>query len=153
MSREKEVADYLRSDTALVALVPGGIYPDAALPNPEGLTHKKLTKVWANGVFNTTIVVRQGAAVPTGDLQSTRTQRTSMSQRIAIYAYSDDTDAIEAALNQVYTLMMGKRLTAAFSATQAGGGPGIVQAPELPPGIKQHNEDYRIVFIRRPVTA
>jgi hypothetical protein len=153
MSRETEVADYLRADAALRALAPGGIYPDAMLPE-SGLTNAKLvTKVWAGGVFNTTIVVRERAPVPTGDLQSTASQHTSMSQAIEVWGYGKTADAVEAALNRVYALMMGKRFNRAFSATWVGGGLGIMQAPELPAGIKTHHEDYRIVTIRRPVRA
>lgn len=154
MSRESEVADYLRGDATLRGLAPGGIYPRAILPEPEGLTSARLMpKVWAGGGWNATIVVGQGAAVPTGDLQNVTTQHTSMSQRIEVWAYAKDEATIEAILDRVYTLLMGAKIGNAFRATQAGGGVGIMQAPELPPGIKTHHEDYRLVFIRRPVTA
>jgi hypothetical protein len=149
MTRETEVADYLRADATLRVLVPGGIYPNANMP-ATGLTNAKtMTKVWANGVFTTTLVVRERAAVPTGDLQSTVRQHTSMSQAVEVWAYATTPDGIEAALQRVYALLMGKRLDRAFSATWAGGGPGIMQAPELPPGIRVGMESYRVVSIRR----
>lgn len=152
-TREAEVATYLRTDGTLAALVPGGIYAMGDL-GVEGITDAVTTPdVWTGGVFQPTLVVRQRAQVPTGDLQSIRSQRTSVSQAVEVWAYSDDDDEITDILNRVYRLMMGKRLIAAFSATWIGGGPGILPAPELPPGIKTHHEDYRIVFIRRPVTA
>lgn len=154
MTRETEVADFLRADATLRGLAPGGIYPEALLPADDGLTNAKaMRKVWTGGVFNTTVVVRARALVPTGELQSTASQRTSTSQAIEVWVYAKTAAAIEAALTRVYSLMMGKRLTAAFSATWAGGGVGIVQAPELPPGIKTHHEDYRVVFIRRAMTV
>jgi hypothetical protein len=153
VTRETEVADFLRSDATLVALCPGGIYPDAWLPDPEGLTSTQLTKVWANGVFNPTVVIRQRAPVPTGDLQSTRTQRTSTSQAIEAWAYATDAATVEAMLQHIYRLLMGKRLTAAFSTTWIGSGVGIVQAPELPPGTLVGMESYRYVAIRRAVTV
>lgn len=152
MSREIEVADYLRADDTLRGLVPGGIYPDAILPD-TGLTNaKSLPKVWAGGQFRTTIVVRQRRAVPTGDLQDVDTQHTSMSQVVEVWAYGKTDDAIEAALNRVYTLMMGKRFGKAFSATWAGD-VDVVLAPELPPGILFGRGDYRIVSIRFPVAT
>lgn len=142
---------YLRADVSLSALAPGGIYSDADLP-VEGLTDPDYAEdVWEGGVFNTTIVVRQRAPVPTGDLQDTTLQHTSMSQAVEVWGYSLDPAAIEAALNRVYVLMMGKKFGRTWGATQAGSGPGIVQAPELPPGIKTHHEDYRLLGIRMPV--
>jgi hypothetical protein len=154
-AREVEVADFLRTDATLVALVPGGIYPHAWLANVRGgLSNAEvMTKVWTGGVFRTTLVIRARAAVPTGDLQSIRTQRTSTSQALEVWSYGLTAAAIEAALNRVYTLLMGKRLTAAFSAVWIGGGIGVRQAPELPPGTLVDKADYRFVFIRRPVTA
>lgn len=151
MRREEEVATYLRADDTLRDLAVGGIYYDAMIPEPDGMTSaKSMPKVWQGGQFRTTIVVKQAAAVPTGDLQSIRSQRTSMSQRIEVWVYAKSADVIETVLDHVYRLMMGKRLSKAFSATQAGGAP-LVPAPELPAGIKTRHEDYRIVFIRTPV--
>lgn len=153
MTRETEVADYLRADAALRALAKGGIYPSAILPE-TGLTNAKtMTKVWAGGKFNTTMVVRQRASVPTGDLQDTLHQHTSVSQVIEVWVYAKEEDDLEAALNRVYTLLMGHRLVWAFSATLAGSGLGMGQAPELPAGIKTQREDYRIVFIRARVAV
>lgn len=152
MSREVEVADYLRSDSTLQALCAGGIYPDAMLPE-SGLTNAKLmTKVWAGGVFNTTVVVRQRAAVPTGDLQGIRSQRTSYSQAIEVWVYARDPTAIQTVLDHVYRLMMGHRLSAAFSATWAGSLP-VMQAPELPSGTLVGRNDYRVVSIRVPAAV
>jgi hypothetical protein len=151
-SRETEVADYLRSDLTLSSLTPGGIYPDAWLPDPGGLTSKLLTKVWAGGVFRTTLVIRARAPVPTGDLQSIRSKRTSTSQAIEVWAYSVDQAAIDSILSRVYALMMGHRLTAAFSATWVSALP-VQQAPELPSGIKVGMEAYRVVFIRRAIAV
>lgn len=152
-SREVEVVTYLRTDNTLQSLAPGGIYADGDLA-VAGLTEAVgMTDVWAGGVFNTTIVVRERAPVPTGDLQSVRSQRTSTSQAIEVWVYALTSAAIEAARNRVYALMMGKRLTAAFSATWIPGGPGIMDAPELPPGTLVEHADYRIIFIRRPITV
>ena len=153
MSRESEVATYLAADSELQGLAPGGVYAASVLPI-SGLTDTDyMSDVWAGGVFNTTIVVRERAPVPTGDLQSAQTQRTSVSQAVEVWGYGTSSAAVEAALNRVYALMMGHRLPRAFSATWIGGGAGISQAPELPSGIVTGMESYRIVFIRRPVTA
>lgn len=152
-SREVEVVTYLRADSTLDTLAPGGVYALSDLTE-IGITDPTYTEdVWAGGVFNTTILVREGAAQPTGDLQDTTLQHTSMSQRIEIWAYSSDPAAIDAALNHVYGLMMGTKTSGAWGAVPAGGGPGIVQAPELPTGILTHHEDYRAVFIRKPVAV
>lgn len=143
---------FLRADATLGALAPGGSYADGDL-GTEGITEAITTPgVWVGGAFNTTIVVRQRARVPTGDLQSIRSQRTSMSQAIEVWVYGLTDEAIEAVQNRVYALLMGKRLAAAFSATWAGSLP-IMQAPELPPGTLVGMESYRMVSIRRAVTV
>lgn len=153
MSRETEGAAVLRADATLVALTPGKIYAYGQL-TAAGITDATLTPaVWAGGTFKSAIVVRQRAPVPTGDLQSIRSQRTSTSQAIEVWAYALSAAAIEAIQNRVYALLMGKRLVAAFSATWIGGGPSIMQAPELPSGIFTNHEDYRIVSIRRALAV
>lgn len=153
MTRETEVATYLRTDTTLLALVPGKIYAYGQL-TAAGITDATLTpSVWTGGTFKSAIVVRQRAPVPTGDLQGVVSKRTSTSQAIEVWGYATSQAAVEAILAQVYRLMMGKRLAAAFSATWAGSAPGITQAPELPSGIFTYHEDYRIVFLRRAVTV
>lgn len=152
MSREAEVVTYLRADPTLEDLAPGGIYPDSDL-GEEGITDPTTTPdVYAGGEFQTTIVVRERAPVPTGDLQSIGSQRTSTSQAIEVWVYALTADAIEAVLNRVYSLMMGKRLSKAFSATWAGGMP-TQRAPELSSVIFTRHEDYRVVSIRMPAAV
>ena len=148
-SREVEVVTYLRQDEPLGELAPGGIYADSDLPT-AGLTDQENGDVWAGGVFQDTLVVRERAPVPTGDLQSIASQHTSMSQAIEVWGYSTDPAALQAMMDRVYTLMMGKRLAKAFSATWVGGMPRT-QAPELPSGTFTRHEDYRVVSIRTPV--
>lgn len=152
MSRETEVATFLRADGALLALTPGGIYADSLL-TVSGITDAVQTPtVWTGGTFRTCIIIRARAAVPTGDLQSIRSKRTSMSQALEAWAYGLTPEAVQAVLDRVYALMMGKRLTAAFSATWVGGMP-VTQAPELPPGTLVGREDYRYVAIRRAIAV
>lgn len=152
-SREVEVVTYLRTDATLATLAPGGIYVYADL-GVEGIADSKYAEdVWAGGIFNTSILVKQGAPVPTGDLQSVMSQLTSMSQVIEIWVYGLTADAIQAVFTRVYTLMMGHNVGDAFSATQGRSGTGIGQAPELPTGILTNYEGYRVFFIRRPALA
>lgn len=153
MNREAEIVAYLRDDPDLGILLPGGVYGYAEL-SVEGLTDPLTTPdVWTGGVFQACAIVRMRSPVPTGDLQSTQTQRTSMSQVGEVWVYALDEADIEAGQNRIYALMMGKRLAGAFSATWVGSGPGIMQAPELPAGVRVGREDYRVVSIRRPVTV
>jgi hypothetical protein len=153
MSMESETVALLADDLELGVLLPGGVYSYMLLGD-EGITDRKTTPdVWAGGEFQATVVVRQRAPVPTGDLQSIRSQRVSYSQAVEVWVYALTAEEIEAALNRIYALMMGKRLTAAFSAVWAGSGPSILQSPELPPGIKNNHEDYRLVSIRRAVAV
>lgn len=150
-TRESEVVTYFRGDEPLDDLSPGGVYAHAELSEAALTDPLAMPDVWADGEFQTTTVVRERAPVPTGDVQSTRSQRTSYSQAIEVWVYGLTAEAIEATLNRVYTLMMGKRLTKAFSATWIGPGLPIGQAPELLAAIKMGRNDYRIVSIRTPV--
>lgn len=152
MTRESEVVTYLRADTTLAALVPGGMYADADL-SEIGLTDATaMPDVWTGGSFQTTVVARERAPVPTGGLQDVTLQHSSASQAIEVWGYGKSADAIEAALTRVYALLMGHKLSAGWRATWAGGAP-LVQAPELPPGIFTRHEDYRVVFVRKPVAV
>lgn len=72
-----------------------------------------------------------------------------MSQVIEVWVFSETPDEIEAGLDRVYALMMGKRFSVAYSATWVGGLPSITQAPDLPDNVKVDRGDYRIVSIRR----
>lgn len=148
MSLESETAAYLRADAELATLLPGGIYESSALSD-IGLTDPVTAPdVWADGTFQPSAVVRQRALTPTGDLQSLSSRRTSASQVVEVWVYARDGTAIEAALDRVYALLMGKRFPRAFSATWVGSGLGISQAPELTSGIRVGREDYRVSLIR-----
>jgi hypothetical protein len=153
MSRESQIAAILRADATLMALLPGRVWEHGKL-GVEGLTDPVTTPAaYSGGKLQPAALVRQRAKVPTGDLQSIASQRTSTSQAVEVWVYSSASATIEAVLNRIYVLLMGKRLAAAFSATWIGGGPGVMPAPEMASGIKTNHEDYRIVFIRRAVTV
>lgn len=151
MSRESEVVAYLRADTDLAALVPGGVYADADLA-VSGITDPTDTPdVWADG-FQTTVVVRQRAAVPTGEMNDLKTQETVISQVVEVWVYALEADAIEGVMDAIYGLIQGHRFTGAWRANWAAT-VGILPAPELPPGTKCGHIDFAIRSIRQPVVT
>lgn len=143
MSRESEVVDYLRADTDLGILLPGGVYGYVEL-GVIGITDPLTTPdVWAGSVFNACAIVRQRAPVPTGQLVDFRRQTTDINQVVEVYVYAATESEIEAAQDRIYALLMGHRLTRAWPAESVFA-VGPEQAPELPAGIRQVRADYRI---------
>lgn len=151
MTVETEAVTYYRSDPALMALCPGEIYANNNLTD-AGITDAESTPdVWAGSEFQTCIVVRQRARVPTGALQSIQSQHTSVSQAIEVWAYAKTADEVEAVLNRIYALTMGHKFSGAFRAVQAGS-MEIGDAPNLL-GVKVAHDDYRMVGIRRAIAV
>jgi hypothetical protein len=153
MSRETEVAAYLRSDEDLALLAPGGIYADGMLAT-EGIGDVLTTPdVWAGGVFQTSVIVRQRQRVPTGLFTNFKSQIADSRQVIEVWAYALEADALEAVLDQIYALMQGHPFSAAWPSLWIGGGAPIMQCPELPPGIYQSSAWYELRSLRRAVAA
>lgn len=152
MSRETEVAAYLAADPDLFALAAGGIYP-ASILDVSGITEPKSAKdVWANDVFNPTIVVRQGIRVSTGQLVDLKTQETDTNQRVAVWLYALDLETLEAMHNAVYGLMQGHKFSGAWGAEYIET-IDTTPVPELPPGTWGEHIDFRIRAILRPILA
>lgn len=153
MSRETEVAAYLRLDDDLLAVAPGGVYASGDL-TVAGISDAVLTPdVWAGGVFNTALIVKQGKPVPTGLLTDYKTQTTHTMQRLGFWAYATTPAALEDVLNVVYALVMGRQFSGAWQAQPVAGGAPMMPCPELPSGIYQMSEEYLIGAMRRPILA
>lgn len=147
-TREQEVALYLAADTDLAALAPGGIYSASSL-GVEGITDPVAAPdVWQGG-FQTSIEVRQGAAVPAFGLVDLKNQVASESQAIRLWIYSREMSEIEEVRVALYGLMQGKKFAAAFKAERSGG-IDTRAAVEFPAGTYVGREDYQVVSIRQP---
>lgn len=149
--RETEVAAYLAADPDLAALVPGGVYAASAL-GVEGITDAITTPdVWTGG-FQTTVVVHQRSAVPSGLLVDFKTQESDSNQVIEVYVYALEVADVETVLDAVYGLMQGHAFESAWPANWTET-VGVLDAPELPPGTKMARMDFTMKSIRRPVVA
>lgn len=149
MSRESEVVDYLRDDTDLGALLPGGVYGYVEL-GVIGITDALSTPdVWEGGVFNACAVVRMRAPVPTGQLTVFKTQTTDTNQVGEVRVYALDEADIEAGQDRIYALTMGHAFTAAWRSEWVFSVPAE-QAPELPAGVRVSRADYRIRALKQP---
>lgn len=152
MTRETEVVALLRQDEAVSALATGGVYALTDLP-VAGITDPITTPdVWPDGVFAPTIIVRQAARIPTGELVNFKTQETDTRQRVEVWCYALTIDTVDALAQAVYGALMGARLSAAWPAEPVGG-IDILDAPDLPPGTKVQRVDFVIRSIQRPVMA
>lgn len=149
MSREAEVVAYLRDDTDLGILLPGGVYSYVAL-GVDGLTNSEWTPdVWEGDVFQACAIVRMRSPVPTGQLTDFKTQTTDTNQVGEVRVYALDEADIEAGQGRIYALTMGHAFTAAWRSEWVFSVPAE-QAPELPAGIKVERRDYRIRALKQP---
>ena len=148
LAREEEVRDVLRADEDLAALASGGVYAFSEL-GTEGLNDSATTPdVWTGGVFNACIVVKQRRRVPTGQLSSTKWQVTDTQQIVMVWAYAYDETTVEAIQDACYALLQGYKLSDAWRCEYVEES-DIMQAPELPVGIKQQSQGYAVRALRR----
>jgi hypothetical protein len=140
-----EAVTYLRLDSALDALAPGGIYAFGALAEP-GITDAITTPdVWSGGVFRTTVVVRQRLPVPDYRVQDEAQQIVAQMQSLEVYGYALTQDAVEAALGRVYSLVQGYQFSGAWAAIWFGS-VAFMRPPELP-NIWMSRRDYRVISL------
>lgn len=152
MNPESEVATLLRADGPLVALLPGGIYAagdlgEAGITDPQTTPHAYL-----GGRLRPCAVVHARAPVPVFQAVSFRDGLAGMRQAIEVYTYARrETNILPAIQQRVYSLLHGRVLTKAWPVEWVGS-LGPFPAPELPEARMMRSE-YRIVAIRRPVSA
>ncbi len=147
MSRETEVAAYLRADATLTALLPGGIYSESDM-GEAGITSAESTPaVWTGGVFQPCAVVRERMPVPQYQVVDETAQLTDQAQSVEVYVYSRVPATLETAHGRIYTLVQGHRFTAAWGARWQGGVSNR-RAPELP-DVWMARRDYRLISIRK----
>jgi hypothetical protein len=109
MSRESEVAAYLRLDATLMAILTGGIYEYMEIM-PEGIRRgadsPTVSAFDANGYLKPCALVKEASLVPYGNLYDEVEKITSTSQRVEIFFYQDrGYSAIQTAKERTYQLL------------------------------------------------
>jgi hypothetical protein len=120
MSRESEVAAYLRLDATLMAILTGGIYEYMEIM-PEGIRRgadsPTLSAFDANGYLKPCALVKEASLVPYGNLYDEVEKITSTSQRVEIFFYQDrGYSAIQTAKERTYQLLTAYRFARAYPA-------------------------------------
>lgn len=151
-SREQQVAERLRGDAALRAVLTGGIYEDATLGD-EGIADPQVAPdAWNGGKLKPAAIVRQRAQVPDLGLLDLKRQHASTSQVVEIHLYqAGGSDQMHAAAERIYALLQGHALANAYQA-RWDAETAVIDAPEMS-GVRTMRVDYRIYSIRRPVVA
>lgn len=156
MSRESEIADYLRADYVLMAILTGGVYTNEEA-GVEGLRrgeHSPTKDAFdpATGFLLPCAVVRQRANAPFGGLRDQRLKQTSASQIVEIYFYQDrGHDIADTARDRVYELLEGHPLAQTWPAIWVF---DTAPTPDAGP-VKNSTvfrSDYQVVSIKRPST-
>ena len=117
MSRESEFAARMAGDTALMAILTGGVF-EKALTGVEGIARETAPTAFDGaGYLLPCALVRQRDEAPDGVVRDFIAQMTSSVQIIEIYLYADagqGYSAIDAAKARLYTLFEGYVLASAF---------------------------------------
>lgn len=153
MSRESEVATYLRADVPLMAILLGGIYEDGVIGVDgirRGTGSPTADAFDESGFLRPCALVRQRGEVPFGGLSDQKSKHASTSQVVEVYFYEDrGHTAIDLARQRTYELLQSHRLTATW---------GLIWALETPPvpdagPIKNSTalrQDWQVVSIKKP---
>jgi hypothetical protein len=152
MSREDTLANLLRADATLVALLPGGIYTDNEL-GVEGLRRGEDSPCAAayddDGLLVPCAVVRQGGEIPYGEVRNIHDKFVAMSQLIMVYFFEmRGSDIVTQAKLEAYRILEGVRLGETYpiwmsreTAPVPDGGP-IANSTML-------CQDWMVVFVRQ----
>lgn len=148
-SRESQVAERLRADATLTAILTGGIYRDATLGD-EGITNRTTTPdAYSGGLLQPCAIVRQRAMVPGRRVHDEAEQVTDANQVVEVHLYQrGGADQIEAAQERIYALLQGWQAEGAYPADWNGGA-AVMDAPEFV-GVRTARIDFLFVSLRQP---
>lgn len=118
MSREGDFKTRMAADTALMAILTGGVFASGDVGR-DGLTRADIAGT--DGWIRPAALVRERALVPDGWVHDQDAQDASARQVVEIWLYEDSGyTSIDAALARLYTLFQGHQFASAFPAEWAG---------------------------------
>lgn len=154
MTRDIEIATFLRTDATLLALVTGGVYAWNEIGGFDGFrrgTGSPTANAFdANGFLKPCLMVKMRAPVPFGEIRDLKAKKASASQVAELYYYQDraggDT-AITPAKERGYILMEGKAFVGAYPARW------VLETDPVPDsgplaGATTVRQDFQIVEVR-----
>jgi len=115
VSRESQIATILQADSALNAILTGGIFVYGEL-GPAGITRDSCPDCFdSDGYLLPCAIVKQAGDVPTFEAGDTAGQVTSANVRVEIWLYQDTTyAAIDAAKPVIFSILQGAVLADSF---------------------------------------
>lgn len=153
MTIEAQVADLLRADTTLMALLTGGVYTDEEV-GVEGLRRGDDSPTEdafdAQGILKPSAIVREGNESGYANIRDQAEQIVAVNVPVDIFLYqSRDKDTILAAKKRIYRLLEGKRLQATYPLMWAGDTPVFY---DVGPVVNSTTirQSWRCVYLKRP---
>lgn len=156
MSKESEVADILRADIELMALLTGGVYTDQEI-GVEGIrrslteedTNPTKDAFDENGILRPCVVIRQAGENIYQNLVLPSEGITAMSQIISIFYYQfRGHDIIDLARQRVYELLFQRQLVRTMPMWMVNQSPTI---PDIGPvqNSTVGTQEWIVVFLKR----
>lgn len=118
MSRESEIVTLLEADTALMAILTGGVYGYTTIRR-SGITRADVPTAFDSaGFLNPCAVVKARASMPDTSIYDLKEQVVARRTMLEIWLYEDhDYTAIESAEQRVFELMQGHKFPGAWPAS------------------------------------
>lgn len=158
MTKEQEIAEILRADDTLMALLTGGVFTDEEI-GVEGIrrslepTDTNPTKdvFDADGILQPCAVVRERGETIWQNINLVSDQIQAVGQVVQIYFYQfRGHDIIQQARNRVYQLLMNRQLSPSFPMWRIADSPSF---PDTGPIANSTTiiQDWQVVFLKRAV--
>lgn len=152
MSLDTEVVTYLQADDTLMAIVTGGIYAKSVIGGADGFSRDDDSPTAdafdADGFLLPSIMVKEAAKVPFGDVQDLVEKKAGVSQRVELYFFEDrGHDAIDLAKERTYLLIQGHAFSGSYKARWILDTPPVPDSGPLK-GNTTIRQDFQIVSVR-----
>lgn len=156
MTKESELADLLRADATLMAILTGGVFTDEEV-GIEGIRRGEddsaddrysptATAFDEEGYLKPCALVRELGEIPVARTQTS--DSTGLSQMVQIYFYQDrDSDQIEAARLRAWDVLNGQRLGRSYPIWCDSNTARVYDVGPVA-NAKTVRQDWRVVFTR-----
>lgn len=120
MSREADFATRMTGDTALMAILTGGVYQSGVV-GEDGITRGATPAAFdTNGWLEPCCLLKQRGRVPTSEVVDYLAQVVSTNQVVEVWLYEDSGYTnIDAAVNRLYALFQGYSFSDTFEVALA----------------------------------
>jgi hypothetical protein len=148
LSVSNVVKAILEADTSLNAILTGGIY-DFEETDRRGITFQNTPAAFNGPLINPCAIIHARRELPLSSIKDEAAQVTAVSQAIEIWIYQEaGYDAIELAMQRIYTLLQDKNFTG-LGRMQYAGTRGEGQAEEIN-GVSSNKIDFQLIGVKYP---